>query len=47
MIKVVFGWVTKGQLEWNVIDTLMFWLFVIAVLVIIEVFKELKDKKKK
>jgi len=42
MIKVIFGWVTKGQLEWNMIDNLMFWLFIIIIFVIIELIKEKK-----
>ena len=46
MIKVIFGWGTKGHLEWNAIDNLMFWLFIVVILVIIEVIKSIKEKKK-
>lgn len=46
MIKVIFGWATKGQAELSLIDNLMFWLFIIIILVIIELIKFIKEKKK-
>lgn len=46
MIKVIFGWATKGQAQLSLIDDLMFWLFIVVIFVIIEAIKSIKEKKK-
>ena len=48
MIDLLFGWITKPQIEWNVIDNIMCYtelalLFIIAVCL----YEYIHDKKNK